>query len=41
MVLRREPYQDRGLDMEKMRVMRHAPRWIRELKRFGMLPAGQ
>lgn len=41
MLLRREPYQDRGLDMEKMRVMRHAPRWIRELKRFGMLPAGQ
>lgn len=28
-------YQDPGIDYEKMLVMRNAPRWIRQLRKYG------
>jgi transposase len=35
---RQVPYHDSTVDYEALRVQRNAPRWIRELKKFGYLP---
>lgn len=40
MLSRNECYRDRSVDFEELRTRRNAPRWIRELKKHGMLPAG-
>lgn len=38
MLARREPYRDSTVDSEALAAMRNAPRWIRQLKKFGLLP---
>lgn len=35
---RQVPYQDSTVDDEALAVHRHAPRWIRQLRKFGYLP---
>jgi transposase len=35
---RQVPYQDSTVDYEALAVQRHAPRWIRQLRKFGYLP---
>jgi transposase len=35
---RQVPYHDSTVDYETLRVKRNAPRWIRQLKKFGYLP---
>jgi transposase len=35
---RQVPYRDSTIDYEALAVKRHAPRWIRQLKKFGYLP---
>jgi hypothetical protein len=35
---RQIPYHDSTVDYEALRVQRNAPRWIRQLKKFGYLP---
>ena len=35
---RQVPYQDATVDDEALAVKRHAPRWIRPLRKFGYLP---
>jgi hypothetical protein len=35
---RQVPYRDSTVDYEALVVKRHAPRWIRQLKKFGCLP---
>lgn len=35
---RQVPYQDSTVDYEALAVQRHAPRWIRPLRKFGYLP---
>ena len=35
---RHVPYQDSTVDDEALSVQRHAPRWIRPLKKYGYLP---
>ena len=35
---RQVPYQDSTVDYEALAVHRHAPRWIRQLRKFGYLP---
>jgi transposase len=39
MLLSKEPYRHATVDCEALGVRRNAPRWIRELKRFGYLRA--
>lgn len=36
---RRQPYRDPGIDYEALTVAKHAPRWIKALKKFGYWPA--
>lgn len=36
----REPYRDPGIDYTKLVVDRNAPRWLRDLKRYGWLQQG-
>jgi transposase len=38
LLLRQVPYQDSTVDYEALAVQRHAPRWIRQLRKFGYLP---
>jgi transposase len=40
MLTRKEYYQDRSADFEELRTRRNAPRWLRNLKKYGVLPAG-
>lgn len=35
-----KPYRDPGIDYAKLVVDRNAPRWLRDLKRYGWLPQG-
>ena len=35
---RQVPYQDSTVDYEALAVQRHAPRWIKQLRKFGYLP---
>jgi hypothetical protein len=35
---RQVPYQDSTVDDEALAVQRHAPRWIKQLRKFGYLP---
>jgi hypothetical protein len=35
---RQVPYHDSTVDYEALLVQRNAPRWIRQLKKFGYLP---
>lgn len=35
---RQVPYRDSTVDYEALAVQRRAPRWIRQLKKFGYLP---
>lgn len=35
-----EPYRDPGIDYTQLAVDRNAPRWLRDLKRYGWLPQG-
>jgi hypothetical protein len=34
----REPYRDSGVNYEAMSAQKNAPRWIKALKKLGMLP---
>ena len=34
----KQPYQDPGVDYERMAVNRSAPRWIKALKKYGYWP---
>lgn len=36
---RRQPYRDPGIDYEALTVTKHAPRWIKALKKFGYWPS--
>ncbi|WP_295580949.1 hypothetical protein [uncultured Lamprocystis sp.] len=38
LLARRVPYRDDTVDYEALAVERKAPRWIRQLKKFGHLP---
>ena len=38
MLARREPYRDSTLDFQALAAKRNAPRWIRQLKKFDLLP---
>ena len=38
MLSRREPYRDPGVNYEAMSAQKNAPRWIKALKKLGMLP---
>jgi hypothetical protein len=38
LLARRVPYRDSTVDYEALAVKRKAPRWIRQLKKFGLLP---
>jgi transposase len=38
LLARRVPYRDATVDLEALAVKRNAPRWIRQLKKFGLLP---
>jgi hypothetical protein len=35
---RQVPYQDSTVDYEALLVQRNAPRWLRQLKKYGYLP---
>jgi transposase len=35
---RQVPYRDSTVDYEALMVQRNAPRWIKQLKKFGYLP---
>lgn len=35
-----QPYRDPGIDYSKLLVDRNAPRWLRDLKRYGWVPQG-
>jgi transposase len=37
MLKNKEPYKDPQIDFEKLRVVRNAPRWIRALRKYGLL----
>lgn len=39
LLTRHEPYQDRSVDFEALRVKRNAPRWVKALIAHGLLPA--
>jgi len=41
MLSRREPYRDPGVDYEAMSALKNAPRWIKALKKIGMIPTGK
>ena len=35
----RQPYRDTDIDCRQLVVDRHSPRWLRDLTRYGWLPA--
>ena len=37
-VYKRQPYHDSTVDYEALAVKRNAPRWIKQLRKFGYLP---
>lgn len=41
MLSRREPYRDPGVNYEAMSAQKNAPRWIKALKKLGMLPTAK
>jgi len=41
MLARREPYRDPGVDYEAMSAKKNAPRWIKALKKLGLMPTAQ
>ncbi|MDB5970922.1 MAG: transposase, partial [Hydrocarboniphaga sp.] len=39
MLSRKEPYRDTVIDFQALSVKRNAPRWIKALTQYGLIPA--
>jgi hypothetical protein len=41
MLKNNKPYHDRAVDNEALSVKKNAPRWLKSLKKYGLLPVNE